>query len=149
MKNLWPEGFTENEKITARQMLEEQSKLLPKLTGDLVYAEVSELSPIEAARESLFRGELQGEFVYSFDIRGKFLEKYRFRVLSFSHDIAFYPVLIRLDELLGKELKIPEGPSEAPTITINEPEELEKFLSSVLRSERIGKVVGSLIKLSK
>lgn len=145
MKNMWPEGFSENEKISPRQMFEEQSKLLPKLTGDLVHAEIYELGRMEELEQSL-----KNDFSYSFNIKGKFLEKYSFRVLSFSHDITLYPVLIRLDEVLGKELKIPDDPPlHGPTKEINEPEQLEKFLSSILKSERLTKIIGSIMALSK
>lgn len=143
MKNLWPEQFSENQKVSAKQLFEEQSKLLPAVTGDLVYAEVIELDAIDAIRQ-----DQQNDFVYSFEIRGKFLNGYRFRVLSFSHDITLYPVLIRIDGELGKELQLEEVYGYGRSTEIENPEEFEDFLSAVLKSKRIGKVIGSIMKLS-
>ncbi len=140
MKNLWPDNFSENEQIPMKLILEEQAKLLPKLTGDLIYAEVSELN--------LADQDFNNDLSYRFDIKGKFSKKYRFWLLSFSHDITLYPVEIRLDEVLSEELQLLEIIT-GQTITINEPEQVEEFLASVLRSERVSKVIGFIMKLSK
>ncbi len=40
MKNLWPERFEVNTKPSAKELLEEQAKFLPKITDGLVLAEV-------------------------------------------------------------------------------------------------------------
>ncbi len=142
MKNLWPEVFQENTKLSAKSLLEEQAKLLGKITGGIVFSEVTAMSALDAALESI-----KGEFVYRFDIMGKFLENYRFNVLCFSHDITLYPVKFRLDEKIAKELGI--GSKYDRTHNIGSEEELEKFISSVLTSERVKDVVGSIMRLSK
>jgi len=145
MKNLWPESFSENDKMSAKQVLEEQANLLPKLTGDLVYAEVTELDLLQAAQHGK-----RNDFVFRFDIKGKFLEDYRFQVFSFSHDITLYPVLFKLDELLGKELHITEDTFlSGLTIEIEGPEQLEEFVSQILQSKRVSKVIGSIMSLTK
>ncbi len=143
MKNYWPEKFEESAKPPAKNLLEEQARLLPKLTGDIVFAEVAE----ELIKT---RGwPLNGDFMYRFDIKGKFLENYRFHVLSFSHDITLYPVRFLVDEEIGNELRIEKESEDRFTKTIDAPEDLEGFLSAVLTSERVKSVVGSIMRLSK
>ncbi len=141
MKNLWPDSFAENTKPSAKSLLEEQAKLLPKITNGIVFAEVVELDRVESIREAMYN-----EFCYRLNIRGKFLEGYSFKVMSFSHDITLYPVEFHLDEQLAEELRIR---SAFNTKKIDNPEELERFLGMVLTSNRIKNVVGSILKLSK
>ncbi|MCK4823090.1 hypothetical protein KA005_45440 [bacterium] len=139
MKNLWPESFKEYDAEPPKVIFEQQAKLLPKLTGDLVYAEVSELS----TRESLYDG-LRDDFRYGFYLTGKFLENYSFKVLSFSHDIAFYPAKLNIDSEIKKELGI-----KSRFVEVESPVELESLLQKFFSSKRLSKVIGSIMKISK
>jgi hypothetical protein len=140
MKNLWPESFEENPRQSPKVIFEEQAKLLPKITGDIVFAEVVD-------EHSILLPGIEGEFRYRFNIVGKFIGDYRFRVLSFAHDIALYPVNFNLDGELGKELGMDIKSQYKKNI--GSPEELEEFLGQILKSKRIQQVIGSIIKLSK
>jgi len=144
MKNLWPEQFEENTSPSTKALLEEQSKLLLKLTNGMVDAEV-----VEQERLDQITTGLQNEFAYSFNLLGKFIDNYRFRVLSFAHDITLYPVDFQVDEQIGKELQLSRTTAYGYKTRIGEPSEVEDFLASVLNSQRIKNVVGSIIKLSK
>lgn len=144
MKNLWPDAFSENDLPAAKSLLEEQAKLLFKLTNGTVYAAVSELSALDSIPSSM-----RNDFSYRFDIRGKFLEGYRFTALLFSHDITLYPVKFRVDEKIGAELGIKKNIIEGFMTQIDTPEALETFLGRVLSSERLKTVVGSIMRLSK
>ena len=144
MKNLWPETFPENNRPAAKNILEEQAKLLSKLTSGIVYAEVSPLAELEAAGTYM-----SNDFAFRFDILGKFLESYRFNVLMFSHDITLYPVRFRVDEKIGSELGIKRKIAEGCVTEIDSPEALETFLARVLITERLKSVIGSIMRLSK
>ncbi|MGF1575607.1 MAG: hypothetical protein ACFCU9_06620 [Cyanophyceae cyanobacterium] len=144
MKNLWPDAFEENSQPSAKNLLEEQAKLLIKLTNGIVYAEVSELGKIEAIASSL-----KNDFLFRFDICGKFLEGYHFNVLKFSHDITLYPIKFRLDEQIAAELGVKQSAVGVFFVEIDSPDKLEEFIARVLRSERVSRVVGSIIRLSK
>lgn len=143
MKNLWPEKFEENNKPAAKNLLSEQAGLLSKLTGGIVAAEVSELADLQAVSMGH-----SNDFAFRFDLIGKFLEGYRFHVLSFSHDITLYPVKFRLDENIGAELSIKKT-YNGHVEMIESPQALEAFLERVLTSKRIRDVVGSIMRLSK
>jgi len=140
MKNLWPESFKEYDVEPPKVIFEQQAKLLPKLTGDLVYAEVAELS----TREALYDGLQQDDFRYGFYLKGKFLENYSFKVLSFSHDIAFYPAKLNIDSEIKKELNI-----LSRFFKVESPVGLESFLQQLFSSNRLSKVIGSIMRLSK
>lgn len=144
MKNLWPDAFSENELPDAKGLLEEQAKLLAKLTNGTVYAAVSEMDQIDAINSSM-----NNDFAYRFDIRGKFLESYRFNVLMFSHDITLYPVKFRLDEQIGKELGVKKSLLGGCMTAVDSPDALEAVITRVLQSERLKAVVGSIMRLSK
>lgn len=139
MKNLWPESFKEHDVEAPKVIFEQQAKLLPKLTGDLVYAEVAELS----ASQSIHDG-LRDDFCYGFYLKGKFLENYSFKVLSFSHDITFYPARLNIDSGIKEELRITDL-----FVNVESPVELESLLQKFFSSKRLSKVIGSIMKLSK
>ena len=135
MKNLWPERFEENPKRPPKNFFEEQAEILTKITNAVASAEV-----VEDRLEAVFH---EADFCYRFDITGKYLPNYRFKVLSFSHDITLYPVAFKLDSALAEELRVGDS------LTIGSPEELQIFLERVLTSDRIKNIVGSILKLSK
>jgi hypothetical protein len=140
MKNLWPDKFDESDKPSAKSLLEEQARLLSKITDNIVFAEVSEYEGHET-----ILGLLKNDFAFRFDIKGKFLPDYSFNVLKFSHDITLYPVRFLLDEKVRAEL----GVSRGVTMDIENPADLEELLERVLKTERIKSVVGALIRLSR
>ena len=137
MKNLWPEEFKAKEIKSVKSILEEQSKLLPKITGDMVYATVKKLGDVEAIQL-----DHENDFCYSFYLIAKFLRGYSFKVLDFSYPITIYPVKITLDELIAEELQCEQA------FEIKKEEEFVAILIKILNSERILDVIGSIIKLS-
>ena len=143
MQNMWPENFAENDKVAAKNLFEEQAKLLPKLTNGVVFAEVAELEDLDMTMQYL-----TNDFAFRFDLYGKFLSKYRFNVLMFSHDITLYPVKFRIDEKIGAELGV-QKLSNRYMMTVETPEQLQEFVSRVLNTERMKAVIGSIIRLSK
>ena len=138
MKNLWPESFREQEFEVPRSIFEQQATLLPKLTGDMVYAKVTELSPVD-----IFRDGIENNFAYGFYLIGKFLEKYSYKVLSFSHDVTLYPVLININSEIREELGI-----KNIRVKVESPEKLESLLENILKTNRVSKIIGSIIKIS-
>jgi hypothetical protein len=139
MKNLWPESFNEYDVEPPKVIFEQQAKLLPKLTGDLVYAVVTELSATVASYDGL-----HGDFCYGFYLKGKFLENYSFKVLSFSHGITFYPVRLNIDSEIKKELGI------SPLfVDVESPLDLESRLQKFFSTDRLSKVIGAIMKFSK
>jgi hypothetical protein len=139
MKNLWPEKFEEEQLISPKSILEEQAKLLPSITDGIVYAEVYPTDDLYGTHT---------EFGFGFDISSKFLPSYHFKVLSVFHNITLYPVKIVLDEGIGKELGL-DAPKFIYCKKIESSEELENFLGQVLKTERLKKVIGSIIRLSR
>lgn len=138
MKNLWPKSFQEQEFEPPKSIFEQQAKLLPKLTGDLVDAKITELGYTEAVREGL-----RNDFAYGFYLTGTFLEKYSYKVLSFSHGITFYPILLNINSEISEELGM-----EDIRVEVESPEKLESLLENILRSNRVSNVIGSIIKIS-
>ncbi len=139
MNNLWPESFKESDFEAPKSIFEQQAKFLPKLTGDLVYAVVHELSPLKARYEGF-----SNPFAFSFSLKGSLLENYSFKVLSFSHNIIAYPILMNINSEITSELGIQDISNE-----IKSPEELETILHKILNSNRLSNIIGAIMKMSK
>jgi len=151
MENLWPETFHEegDDFLTPKEILEQQAKMLPKLTGDIVHANIRQIEPME----SFELGIEEGHLAYEFKIVGKFLEQYSFRAFVVSHDIGIYPLSIHMEVELAKEVK---GQLESvlsqrirQKFSVSNQEEFTGLLGQILKSNRIKKVINSIIKLSK
>ena len=79
-----------------------------------------------------------------FYLKGKFLQNYSYKVLSFGHGITFYPVSLNINSEIRKELDIAQ-----PVVMVESPGELESVLQRVLVSDRLSKVIGAIMKISK
>lgn len=136
MKNLWPD-FNTIEISSIEDILDEQSKLLPSLTGDLVYARIQAMDPFEA-----LANHNGSDFAFNFIITGKFLKNYSFKVFGFSHDISIYPAKLRLDSGIAKELGLDS------TLQIQDAAKFEKLFEKVVKSNRLQTTVAGIIKLT-
>lgn len=110
----------------------------------MVQAEVVSSSEIDTMLYSM-----QNDFSFRFDLLGPFLDNYRFTLLRLSHDIAIYPVKILVDSAVSKELDLTPSTRGLGQFKANSPEEFENFLQNVFQSERVRRIVGSIIALSK
>lgn len=143
MKNLWPSNLNIDTVRSSKSILEDQAKLLPSLTGELVYASVAPVETLEASLHSM-----KAEFCFKFLIQGKFLQKYTFTAFRFSHNITLYPVTIFLEEGLANELHIARNKYNQYLAEINNESEFEQFLKAIFYSERMRSVLSSIIQLS-
>ena len=141
MNNLWPSSFDEHEFALPKEILEQQGNYLSKLTGEMVFGEVDKMD-----KDTVFELSYDGfeeEFNYDFLLRSNLLLDYNFRVLSFSHDITIYPIIVRVEEGVVKELGI-----SSPT-RIKTEEDFVDLIARVFNSKRMKRVVGAMIKLAK
>jgi hypothetical protein len=140
VNNLWPTSFDEVNIVLPKNLLEEQASYLAKMTGGFVTAEVSLIDQINDTSPLKLR-----DFAYRFDLIGKMLQNYCFNLLIFTHDITIYPVFFYLEEGIGKELKTnPQG-----DLQIDDEANLERFIQQILRTDRVKRVIGSMIRLSR
>jgi len=141
MKNLWPEQFDLAAVKSTKSMLGEQASFLLKLTGGIVDAEVVEVGSMDAIMKGL---PANGEFVYSFELVGRFVDNYKFRVFYFWHDIGLYPVTFKLDEQVAAEL----GWGNGGLVRAENEASAESIIETVFGSLRLKRVVGSIMSLS-
>ncbi|HCG5490330.1 TPA: hypothetical protein NJ039_004492 [Vibrio parahaemolyticus] len=137
MKNLWPDSFEVKDSKSVKEILDEQSSFLPELTNGMVLAEVKEMS----AGDGLFLGH-NNDFNYTYHIKGRFLKKYSFKVLDFSHPITMYPVLVTIDKSISRDLNI------TVKHTIQDELEFFAFLERIFKSEKLRDIIASIMKLS-
>ncbi|MCM2982296.1 hypothetical protein M3599_15325 [Niallia circulans] len=139
--NLWG-NFDILDINSPKEILDQQAKFLTKLTGDIIFAEVIELETGElydAFEEDGYNG-----FSYKFVLKSKFMDRYKFEMLKFHHDIVLYPTIIKLDHDIQKELGINGRYKKVSSET-----EFMNFISEVFKTSRIKNVVGAMLKLSK
>lgn len=139
MSNLWKTSYEEAKTDPPLKFIQEQCSLLPKLTGDMVYADIEEMDSSTKIYDNM-----SNDFEYDFVLIGKFLGDFSYRIMSFSYDISMYPVRISVNDEIAKSLKY-----ESKISKIASQEELEKFIGEVLKSGRVTEVISSIIKLSK
>jgi len=151
--NLWGELEGIDLQInTPKEILQDQAKFLPKLTKDLLYAEIKELEDKELYNsfdyvlDEVDEDDTNPElgFAYKFLLKSRFMDTYRFELFRLHHGIGIYPVMIRLDKDIHQELQLPGTYEE-----IYSEEAFVKFLSEVLQSTRVKRVIVALMKLSK
>ena len=139
MSNLWETSYEEAKADPPHKFIREQCNLLPKLTGDMVYASITEMDSTTRIYD-----DMSNDFEYDFVLEGKFLGDFSYRIMSFSYDISMYPVRISVNDEIAKSLGY-----ESKVTEIASQEELEKFLGEVLKSGRVTEIISSIIKLSK
>jgi hypothetical protein len=140
MDNLWP-NFDEIQRIkTPKEILEEQSKILPKLTNDSVYATID---PSTVFNDD-FTINTKYDFTYDFIIRGKYLQDYKFKLFTIGHTISIYPVRMRLDTEIRKEIGL-----KNLDVIIDNSNGFVNILREILNSDRLKYVIASIIGLSK
>lgn len=140
MENLWP-NFNEMQKIkTPKEILDEQGKLLPKLTNELVFASIDSSNVFN----SDFTVGTKYDFTYDFNIRGKYLENYKFKLITVGHNISIYPARVRLEPELRKEAGITKQ-----DIIIETQNDFINLLRDVFNSNILKYVIASIMSMSK
>ncbi|MGG2466861.1 hypothetical protein ACOV1W_03940 [Paraclostridium bifermentans] len=136
MENLWPEYINNLEKLeTPKNILEEQSEFLSNATVGLIYASVDDRTDISS----------DPTFIYEFNIRGKYLNNYKFTAFTITHEIAIYPLTIEFDEDIASEVGADSFLCE---LEVNTPENLRNVLIAVFKSKKMENVMRSIKSLS-
>ncbi|MDU9050879.1 MAG: hypothetical protein Q3M30_18670 [Candidatus Electrothrix sp. Rat3] len=136
MDNLWPPTFKEPKTLPPSKILEEQLSYLPSLTGDKVYGEVEKLGMTSYSEHA------KHDFRYVFKLKSKFIRHYSFSLFSFSHDVIYYPVTIKLDEEVAREI------NEDEVINVESEDLFVKVLGVILKSKRVDSVITSIMRIS-
>lgn len=140
MDNLWPD-LSDIQKIkTPKEILEEQAKILPKLTNDLVYATID----LSNVFNSDFTVATKYDFTYDFNIKGKKLENYKFKLFTVGHNITIYPARMRIESDIRKEL----GLNNIDLIVENNVDFMNT-IKEIFASSKLRYVIASIVSLSK
>lgn len=145
MDNLWGEINTEKV-VTPKSILEEQAKYLREATKKLLYADTE--------RDIITEKSMQDSeyLVYDFLIKGKYMENFSYKLLSITHPIDLYPVIITLDKKTFKEIEklVPDYKpySNANTVTVNTQGQYITVLRLILQSERVKNLIKGILSLA-
>ncbi|WP_368914593.1 hypothetical protein [Exiguobacterium acetylicum] len=145
MENLWGKLENKNNDILfPKEILDEQSNFLVSMTDGKLYGEVVDYIDDDWDELELYEVK-ETDFCYRFFIRSRFMEKYRFGVLTIFHNIEMYPVYIKTDEGIHKEI----SGKKSGFLQADSEGEYKKLLEKILQSEKIKIVLNSLNRLSK
>jgi hypothetical protein len=140
MDNLWP-NFDEIQKIkTPKEVLEEQGKILPKLTNGYVYSTIDPSTLFNTD----FTINTKYDFTYDFNIKGRDVENYKFKLFTIGHTISIYPIRMRLDPEIRKEIGL-----KNLDVIIDNNNDFVNILREILNSDRLKYVIASIISLSR
>lgn len=157
MINLWPDNVSEEKWASPVSLLREQARFLGERTRNLVTAEVGTASVEDEI------------FLYHFYIVAPTLNNYHYRLFSIEHNIEMYPLMLYMDEQLGKELNVEKKKASTVAETIaaassrqlvnmgfkmdreeysqraDNEDEFMKIVGKILNSDRARQVIGSLL----
>lgn len=135
MENFWPDDISKIEYMpTPKMILEKQGEYLEKATKGTIYVNVKQ-------EETLDRQK----FKYKFELVGKLLNNYTYKILTITHDVEIYPFKIWLDESISKELDI----SSYYDIEVKNQNEFEDLLKKIFSSEKMHGLISSILSLSQ
>ena len=107
MKSLWGnlEILTSDIK-NPREIIEEQASIFNEMDGNLAYIRVQSKKLTEAGKKNfrLYDDEIEGDFVYTFELRSEYLEEYVYEIFTIYYGIKFYPICIQLSAGIENEL---------------------------------------------
>lgn len=141
MQSIWPELYADDEVTIPKEILEEQGIYLRKMTKDLVYATVEDITSYDDDAEELEIEE--NDLVFKYSLRSKYMERYSFTLFAFTHGIDIYPVRMQLDRLIAKEIEM------NPTLFIESEDEFINILKKIFGTKRTRTVIGSISKLAQ
>ncbi|MCR4315872.1 MAG: hypothetical protein NUW37_05910 [Planctomycetes bacterium] len=145
MPDLWKDTFEISKMKTPVSILKEQAEYLSQKTAGVVYAEVDDLS--ESAFDFTTGSNI--DFHFSFNIRGRDLN-YTFRVMRVWHGINLYPASITPDTDIANELKkLGVMLNEYNSLSVKDEKEMEQRLGEILKTDKVARVVGGILSISK
>ncbi len=140
MRNLWSEVLKDDQVKIPKEILEEQSIYLQKMTKDLVYATVEDITSYDDDADELAIDD--SDLAFKFSLRSKYIGRYSFTLFAFTHGIEIYPVRMQLDSLIAKEIGM------NTTIYAESEEVFIEHLEKIFGTKRTRTVIGAITKLA-
>lgn len=153
MIDLWPQDIIENNESRAPvTILKEQAALLGQKTKNLLKAEVRWYTPgtLEKVSSNELRylfdtvqeaqGEVQQSFSYAFYFVAPTLDNYRYKLLTISHGIPWYPVMFKIDKGISSEISGQNKP-----IIANSEEEFIDILEKIFKANKTKQIMKSIL----
>lgn len=141
-ENFWPE-FKPANIVDPKSIIEEQARILPKLTGEKVIAIVN-----KTEKNFLDNNDyIPYAFIYEFYITSKMLPTYKFRVFNLSYNLPIYPLRLSVDSDILKELNI-ETIFGSRSFDVENEQDLKTSLKLILNSTKVRDVVSSIMRIT-
>lgn len=153
MKNLWGNLDEVEDFKIAKSILENQASYISQMTKKTLYAEVL---IDNSYNDEILDDPTDKNFYYKLVIKSDYLNKYQFKVLSIKHNLFQYPLEIFLPSDIAEDLKGIEDIKDKliytsfleNSIVAKDESEFIFYLSHILKSKNLMKVIKALYKMS-
>lgn len=109
MESLWGnlEKNITSEMRNPKEIIESQASIFNNTEGNLAFIKVmsKKLTAVGKRRFEEYDDDVQGDFVYSFELKSSYLAEYVYEVFTIYYGIKFYPICIELSAGIESELK--------------------------------------------
>ncbi|MBI2909015.1 MAG: hypothetical protein HYX92_15335 [Chloroflexi bacterium] len=150
LDDFWPDDLDETTATAPVVLLKEQGSLLGKKTKNLVQGRVSGIEPEKWG--------YPGGFFYGFNIVAPALGGYQYQIFGISHKIDFYPLRLKANEDVWKdlpsELRDKYRPSVETYLTsrlileVPAEDDFKDLLKAIFRAPKVKRVVQSILAQS-
>lgn len=141
IQDLWPDDIKKAKLInTPKEILDCQAQFLEQKTGKILNAYTAE---VDDSQDNCSINIKKFDFCFEFKIKSKYIENYTYTLFQLRHDIDLYPLSIRVDKAISRELGY-----DHEEIFVNNEEEFISRLSNILQTNRVYQVIINLISLS-
>lgn len=147
MENLWPEDLNtpEEEYNAPNKVLKEQSEKLMEITNGIIYTDLSKRNALGDLLSNNSKPDfIKKDFNFNYELKGKYLDNYSYRIFSIHYNISIYPITILLNDNIVNDIGL-----EKNKIYISDFNNYKEILKKVFNSNHLKQVITAMIQLSK
>jgi len=138
MLDLWPTDIINPRLRAPITILKEQAILLQQKSNGVINAQVKRIKTQEQISEE------KGHFLYEFVVVAPVLQSYEYRLFTISHEIELYPITIKTDEIVARELG---NLNNDPIIVKSETDYIEQ-LRKIFCTKKTKKIINAMLAQS-
>jgi hypothetical protein len=141
MENLWPVDIVDVKLTAPVKILREQASKLGERSQNLVEAEIEHVT-------DEYWSENNNGFTYAFNIIGRLID-FKFNLFKIGHSVTLYPIFIKLDDDILKELKGKYKMTMYQAISVASESEFLEALKLIFSAVKTRKVIEAVLAQSE
>lgn len=112
MESLWPEDLNspKEEYNAPNKVLKEQSEKLMEITNGIIYGDLSKRDILGDLLSHNSKPDfMKKDFNFNYELKGKYLDNYSYRIFSIHYNISIYPLIILLNEEIAYDIGLEDN----------------------------------------